>query len=394
MRKLRSLLLCLALPTLAVAQVTKSTVMVTVPNCNPMPALTTYPADVYRPAGSGPFALVGIAHGFQNSKDNHEVLARELAGRGMVVVVPQFPLLLALQCGATDHARNATILIAAIDQQIAGGGIDTAHIGVAGHSAGGLSAFLAASQRSYAGVVLLDAVDQNNQGAMAVANVAEPVIALSTTASQCNSQNNSGPWYAGLTGPKATLRVVGSSHCEPQDPVNALCTGGCSGTVVPARQALFKKYAVSFFDRFLRGVNAPCLEALAAADEMAGTISMVDLQLGGCPANDAGVEVDAGVVDGGAADAGVVDAGPADAGAADAGSIDAGEADAGSIPDAGTMADAGSTSSDAGAPPAADAGSTDAGVDTTEPPRGCGCSSGAALAWLGLVGFAARRRRR
>ncbi|MBL8912451.1 MAG: hypothetical protein JNM17_17295 [Archangium sp.] len=376
----------------AFAQVTKSTVMVSMPNCNPAPALTNYPADVYRPAGSGPFGLVAIGHGFQNSKDNHEVLARALASRGIVVVVPQFPLLIALQCASTDHARNSRILLAAVDQIVSAGGIDTARIGIAGHSAGGLSAFLAASQRSFAAVLLFDAVDQNNLGSAAVPMVTAPVLAVSAPSSQCNSSNNSAAWFTGLTGLKGTIRVVGASHCEPQDPVSPTCSGACSGTVTAARQAVFQKYAVSFFERFLLGVNVPCLETLAAADEMAGVISMVDLRFGGCVASDAGV-ADSGV------DAGVdIDAG-VDAGV-DAGDIDAG-IDAGVAIDAGVDAgadDAGTNrpANDAGQMMMSDAGGmgapVDAGTDVTEPPRGCGCSSASAL--FAVLGLLLMRRRR
>lgn len=380
----------LLLSTGAAAQVTKTTVMVPFANCNPSPALVNYPVDVYRPGGAGPFALVGIAHGFQNGKDNHEVVARELAGRGMVVVVPQFPLLIALQCGYSDHSRNANILIAAIDQQVMAGDIDPQRIGVAGHSAGGLSAFLAASRRPYAAVVLLDAVENGTLGTMQVANVSEPTLMLSAESSQCNAQNNSAPWFAALTGLKANLRVVGASHCEPQDPLNATCTGTCGGTTSAARQALFRKYTVAFFERFLTGVTMPCFETLVAADEQAGSLSMVDVRLGTCAA-----PVDAGVPDAGAPDAGGVDAG-GDAGGTDAGFdagavLDAGPEDAGTD-DAGTnrpavdagLADAGSTS-DAGV-------SVDGGVDGPEAPKGCGCSSGfSAFALLALVLL--RRRR-
>jgi hypothetical protein len=72
---MRALLLMCLVSASAFAQVTKTTVTVSFPNCTgSTPA--SYDVDVYRPSGTGPFALVGIGHGFQNSKANHEVLAR------------------------------------------------------------------------------------------------------------------------------------------------------------------------------------------------------------------------------------------------------------------------------------------------------------------------------
>lgn len=380
-------LLAVTVSAVSMAQVSKSATTVSIANCNPSPAMASYQVDVYRPTGAGPFGLVALGHGFQNSKDNMEVLARAIAAKGAVVVVPQFPLLLALQCGSSDHARNATILIAAIDQQIALGGIDAAKVGVGGHSAGGLSAFLAAAQRNFAAVALLDAVDSNGLGLAQAANVSEPTLFLSGESSTCNSMNNSAAWYAPKPGLKAKLKVVNANHCDPQDPISNACTVGCGGPAATsaARTAIFRRYTVAFFDRILNGVTMPCLEATAAADELAGLVSMVDFQLGGC-----GGGVDAGTV----TDAGTLpDAGSTtpDAGTAtdDAGTT---SLDAGTTPDdAGTMiADAGETSTDAGTTPA------DGGTDEVTPPGGCGCTVVPSV-WVWLVPAAlliSRRRAR
>jgi len=400
-----STLAVVLLSSVASAQVTKSTVNLTFPNCAANPANTTYSVDVYRPGGTGPFGLIGIGHGFQNNKSNHEGLARELAAKGLVVVLPQFPSLLAGQCGASDHSRNANILWAAMQQQITAGGIDTARLGLAGHSAGGLSAFLAASRQAVQAVVLFDAVDNSNLGTAQVANVAEPVLFLNAEPSSCNSQNNNAGWFTGKQGLKAKLKVINALHCEPQDPVSGTCTFGCPGTTVAARQNLFKSYAVAFFDRFLNGVTTPCLETTAAADQTAARVSLVDFQLGGCgstvdagqPTFDAGIDagspvVDAGtpVVDAGAVDSGTpaVDAGVADAGVADAGAVDAGVADAG---------DPNRPAIDAGVTPTNDAGSSsgeDGGVDVNPiPSGGCGCGSVELAMWaLGVLLLGRRPR--
>lgn len=147
----------------ALGQVSVSSTTVSVPSCSGA-GMTSYDVDVYQPTGAGPHALVGVAHGFQLSKDAMSDVARALAEDGAVVVVPQFPLLLRLQCGASDHARNADILWAAMAQRAAVGDVDAARLGVVGHSAGGLSAWVLAASRAVAAVVLLDPTDSNNLG--------------------------------------------------------------------------------------------------------------------------------------------------------------------------------------------------------------------------------------
>lgn len=398
MKKTLSVLAVLAAG-VASAQVTKTSASVTVPMCGSAPASSD--VDVYRPAGAGPFPLVAIGHGFQNSKDNAAGLAQALGAQGIVVVVPQFPGFFSA-CGS-DHARNARVLLAAVDQQIAGGGIDTARVGFAGHSAGGLSAFLAAAQRPAAAVVLLDPVDSNGLGAAAAASVMAPTLFLFGEPSSCNSQGNGTGWFANVTGPRARLKVVNANHCDPQEPISPVCSLGCGGAAATstARSAVFKRYAVGFFARYLRGQLQPCLDDTAQTDATAGTVTSVDFQLGGCgAAPDAGA-LDAGSPDaGGAVDAGRPDAGgaPDGGGAPDAGgSADAGgPADAGSAPDGGDVD--GGAPTDAGSQPDAgpqptDAGTAvDGGVDPGMPPTGCGCTSGPGV--LAVLGGLLMRRRR
>jgi MYXO-CTERM domain-containing protein len=380
----------------ASAQVTKSTVNVTMPNCGLGPPTITYQADVYRPTSGGPFPLVAIGHGFQNSRANHEQFGRALAGQGIAVIVPQFPT--GLACGSTDHERNALILRAALDQQIAAGGIDTSRVGLAGHSAGGLSAFLAASQRDVQAVFLMDATDVNGLGLAAAPNVAEPTLWIHAEPGTCNSQGNSTQWFMPKPGPKGRFKIVNGSHCEPQDPVNTTCTLGCGGSAayVPMRAAMYQAWGLAFFGRYLLGRTAPCLDDTAQAEATAGRIAAVDFRFGGCPASDGGMAP----VDGGAAptDGGV----RPDAGlASDGGQAPVTDAGVGPPEDAGAPGD-----EDAGLLPTFDGGdiivrdggddlgAPDAGMEPpVVPPAGCDCQSapGALLALLGLT-LAARRR--
>ena len=368
---MRNLLWVLIVASPALAQVTKTTAMVTV-NCNSSPA--TSEVDVYRPAGAGPFPLVAFGHGFQNSKDNAAGLAQALGALGVVVVVPQFPDFLS-PCGS-DHARNARVLIAAMDQQVTAGRIDSTKLGFAGHSAGGLSAFLAAAQRPVAAVMLFDPVENTNLGTAVTSMVNSPTLFLFAEPSACNSQANATGWFTAVPGAKARLKVVNANHCDPQEPVSSSCVAFC-GVAAATSTAIFKRYAVDFFKRYLLGQTMPCLEATAQNDATAGRVTMVDFRLGGCGVDAGQPMVDAGAPDAGSLDAGAADAGTADAGTADAGAFDAGTAVDAGAPDAGAPRDAGTTMMDAGLP--------DAGDPLVTPPVGCSCA--VADSW-GLLAFA------
>jgi hypothetical protein len=140
----RSVLLLIGLGSAAHAQTTFS-VMVNG---------TTFQVDRYAPAGTGPFPIVALGHGFSNNKDNVRGLAQALLADGAVVVAPQFPL------GSGDHARNASVMLAAVDATVTAGIGDAQRLAFGGHSAGALAAWLAAAQRPLTkAVVLLDPVD-------------------------------------------------------------------------------------------------------------------------------------------------------------------------------------------------------------------------------------------
>ena len=266
--------LLVLLSTSAAAQISVSTTTLTMPDC---PASNPVFVDVYRPPGAGPFPTVALGHGFVMGKGTMEGLGRALAEAGILTVAPEFPAL--GNCGDSDHARNGRILLAALDQQAALGLVDGARVGVGGHSAGGLSALLAAGQRAMQVVVLLDPVDSNGEGLAQAATVLAPTFFINAEPSVCSAQNNSAPWYAPKPAPKARLRVVGSNHCEPEEPLNPLCTLTCGATWTSERAAKFKTYASAFFDRYLLGHSAPCLEQTATADP---GVADVDFELETC----------------------------------------------------------------------------------------------------------------
>ncbi|MCA2981175.1 MAG: hypothetical protein INH37_23120, partial [Myxococcaceae bacterium] len=281
--------------TVASAQTT-TTIAVAVQN-------RSFMVDRYLPAGAGPFPVVALGHGFSLSKDNMRGFAEALQADGFAVVVPQLP-----GGFGVDHSLNADILNAAINAVIMAGQGDMMNVGVGGHSAGGLAAWLAASRRPMTrAVMLLDPVDNMNLGAMATPMVTAPALFAFAPPAMCNSTNNSIAWFTSKLEPKGRFNVVMANHCDATEPQSGICNAGCGPNfLTPAtwnatRSALFKRYTRTFFSQFMRGVRSTCVEAMATGDVTANAINQVDLRLGSLCGADGGVPMGGGAAGGGAA---------------------------------------------------------------------------------------------
>lgn len=358
---------------------------------------TTIRTQVLYPADGAPGPIVGVMHGNLREGRFHLELARTLASRGAVVVLPDMP------CGAggCDHEANARQLLdlldwAATQGATAGsrleGRVDPDRRALVGHSWGGLGTFLAtAADGSIDAWVGLDP-EEDRGAALAVAGrVSVPSAHLmAEVPGLCN-----GDWgadvYAATAAPHLRMTIAGSGHCDPELPTDALCPLAC-GAGDDATTPVFRRYAVAFVLCAL-GMDATMAEwvggASFAADEGAGRLSGVTrdgleaMRCGGGESPDAGVGLDAGAV-------------------TDAGAL----TDAGSGSDAGAVTDAGSASAtDAGSATVTDSGSgsaTDSGPALASA-SGCGCRAGrashggllaAALLALGVMLRARSRTRR
>jgi len=252
-------------------------------------------------------------------------------------------------------------MLAAIDQVLDAGLADGTRQAVAGHSAGGLSAFLAASMRpSIRAVMLLDAVD-TTLGVAAAPSVVSPTLFLFGDPSSCNNSNNSEAWYAPVGAPKAQMHVVGATHCDPQDPIDSNCSNLCPGADA-TKTRYFERYASGWLQYFV-ACDAAARSAIDGADFQADVFA-------GALA-DAGFSAIALPAACAAPDAGTTSAGDAGSGA-DSGQPSAPDAGAGS--DAGTVLDAG-----AGA-------GTDAGGAAAPGSSSCGCTSAAGVPLLAAAG--------
>jgi dienelactone hydrolase len=122
--------------------------------------------------------LKGNRRGFAQSRNQHVNQGLQLATRGYIVLIPSFN-------GGSDHARNGQDLSECVDWILARnedlasiffGQVRTQALGATGHSAGGLSAILAAANDPRIGVLsLMDLVDSGAQGLAALAAVTVPV---------------------------------------------------------------------------------------------------------------------------------------------------------------------------------------------------------------------------
>ena len=188
--------------------------------------------DLYAPSDEGPLVVLG--HGFARSAAQMAGLGEHLASHGLRVAVPDYCF---SSFGGADHpanARHAVALSAALAQ-----GEDVLHIG---YSAGGAAAMGAVADDPAAiGVLGLDAVDSDALAADGLARFDGSVAGLVGAPSACNDEGSG----ASLYGAGEALVVVGASHCDFEDPSDALCTALC-GAVDEQRQAVVRELATAW----------------------------------------------------------------------------------------------------------------------------------------------------
>ena len=314
--------------------------------------------DLVVPDAQGPFPLLVASHGWSASAAQQVGWAQHFASWGFVVAVPSFPNPLSPDANVDQGIIRSLVALCTdpTSDTPARGKVDAMHIGLEGHSAGGLASVLAASALDPGALVLFDPVDANDAGKAAYSTLCVPTLSLFADPSSCNNQSE---WstFAQLTrSPSQSFHVVSSTHCDGENvDRGALCGLVCGGAASPARQASYARYATAFFLAHLKGDGTAA--AVLASSAIAGDPALAGAQTlsGSC------------VTDGGAGGGG----GPAppDAGEGDASlgpSPDPGSGSSGGIADAG--AGGGSTGESSGATNGAPSGSAGG------PSTGCGCS--------------------
>ena len=218
--------------------------------------------DLYYPGTNGVVSdsagrcpVIVLGHGFSQSKDQHVNQGRHLASRGYIVLIPN-------SNAASDHSRFADDLRKCIDwieardvdtNSLFYGRVRADRVGATGHSAGGLSAILAASRDSRIRAVSpMDPVDSGGQGVAALTSVAAPVAITYSEPSSCNANGSALTLYTAALAPKRGMRIVGANHTDPQDPASVLSALVC-GAANATRQTLYRRYMAGWFEYHLRG---------------------------------------------------------------------------------------------------------------------------------------------
>lgn len=177
---------------------------------------------VYTPSGGDTATLVVLGHGFSRTADNVAEIAEHIASFGARVVTPSYCHSTALD---TDHQQNgvdAAALSAALR-----GSADVIH---AGHSAGGVSALVAATNDAATVAVLgLDMTDASSIGATAAASLSVPSLGLFGAPGSCNGNGNGRAVFSSMS-MSTELVVTDATHCDFEAPTSGLCTAFCGGT--------------------------------------------------------------------------------------------------------------------------------------------------------------------
>ena len=223
----------------------------------------TLTTDVYFPSitpgnvdpAAAPCPVIVLGHGFSQSKAQHVNQGLHLATRGFIVLIPNFN-------AASDHSRNADELRKCLDwiearhadaASIFFGKVRLARCGATGHSAGGLSAILAAARDARIRVLApMDPVDNASLGVNALPGVNIPIAITHSEASSCNSSGSAETLAATAHAPKRVLKIIGANHTDPQDPAGFLSILTC-GSANSARQTLYRRYLTGWFEYYLHG---------------------------------------------------------------------------------------------------------------------------------------------
>ena len=216
-----------------------------------------YPRDAagnVAPAAA-PCPVIVLGHGFSQSKSQHTNQGMHFASRGFIVLIPNF-------AGGSDHSRNADDLSKCLDWIVARNSdaasryfhaVRVARMGATGHSAGGMSALVAASRDArIRAVAPMDPVDNNNLGVNALASVTIPVAITYSEPSSCNANGSASVLLQAAPAAKRGIKIVGANHTDPQDPAGFLSVITC-GAANATRQMLYRRYVTGWFEYYLRG---------------------------------------------------------------------------------------------------------------------------------------------
>jgi dienelactone hydrolase len=273
--------------------VTTSSFSVTSPN-------DTFTTTAYIPSGSGPFPVVILLSGFEQTGVAYAPYANRLASWGIITFLRDDPGLLSsltVTQLASDAGYMVTTWLASTNSSSSSalhGKVDTTKIGLAGHSRGGQTALLAGEslQGKILGVFGLDPVDtstNNVEARTTIATIGTPLAFIGETTDGTGgvagmpcapAADNFLVLYGDAASPAVAITAVNADHTMFEDPAHCtLCTFCTAGTAKAATVLdTSVRYLTAFFARQLLGdatVGAAFQGAGAGQDVATGTIQLV-----------------------------------------------------------------------------------------------------------------------
>lgn len=215
-----------------------------------------------------PWPAVILNHGFARSKQTQSKNAAYLAKRGFVVLTPNLVGLggIAARTANVEMTLDHLKWLAARSTtpgDLLDGLVDVRRLGLAGHSAGGALSFESAieSQASdvpVAALFLLDAVPWQSTLDAAPGMPLIAIGSLRSEPSSCNADGRVRDLLGSLEFAVEDVRIVGGTHCDPENPTDLLCRWVCGGSSGLGR-FLYLRLMTLFFQEAL---NAPPIESV------------------------------------------------------------------------------------------------------------------------------------
>lgn len=224
-------------------------------NCRVYYPATVEGAEAQIDTAHGPYPIVAFGHGFFMQTGYYLSHFRHLATHGFVVIAPQFP--------DTQHGELADDLLYCVEylrQQHASGGsrfrglLDTASIGLSGHSMGGGASLLAAARDPRVKVVAPLAAAETTPSAIAVMNQIAGFVYLIAGASDgiAPPAAHQIPMYNNANPPKVLCNIREANHTRFMD-VSTFDFTDPNGTLTRPQQLLTtRRYLTSALSTVLK----------------------------------------------------------------------------------------------------------------------------------------------
>ena len=203
----------------------------------------TVKVDLYEPVNDRGAPVAILAHGFTREPKFFKAWGQVLAENGITTAIPELPFF-------SNHAGNArgmTELLILLQKGGLGQGVrPSGKAAFLGHSAGSLSALLAAEEMGdqVECWVGLDPVDSRGLGLSAAASQRVPSLMFFAEPGLFNRRCKALNWVPAYGGPIWALHVDGSSHADPEKPTSLLSrlfVGGWD----EARHAIYEEYTLA-----------------------------------------------------------------------------------------------------------------------------------------------------